>query len=427
MSFADSLASYNDNYWDFKDAKNDGIHSIANYPAPMVAPMQHELLKMILDENPTYTNMLDPFHGSGITLVEGQSLGLNVWGIDINPYAHIISRTKLEKFNPDVIDAANKRITKRIERLKKSGQWTAHTFSNIEKWFRDDIIDDLSIIRQAICIEPNRKTRRYFWLCFGEIVKKYSNTRTSTFKLHIKEEEKIIEMKNNVFGDFIDKISTTFQLMGHERHASFHLDCGDSLEIMKTYQPCSFDIICTSPPYGDNATTVTYGQFSTLQLFWIESKDFDYSVDCLEHYSKIDSISLGGTNSHSNPFYFSPKLSTYLSQLSEHKRSKILRFYSDYENAFRLMARLLKPNGSMVLTLGNRMVDRLEFPFVEINEEIAKHYGLSLACEIKRNIIKKRMPYRVSRLSDGKPVESMSKETVLLFTKGGEKNARSNC
>lgn len=81
----------------------------------------------------------------------------------------------------------------------------------------------------------------------------------------------------------------------------------------------------------------------------------------------------------------------------------------------------------MILTLGNRMVDRLEFPFVEINKEIAQHYGLSLENTINRNIVKKRMPYRVSRLSDGKPVESMSKETVLLFTKGGTHNARSDC
>ena len=177
MSFTNAIASYNDSYWDFKDAKNEGIHSIANYPAPMVASMQHELLKLILEENPNYKNLLDPFHGSGITLVEGQSLGLDVWGIDINPYAHIITQVKLEKYKQDVIETANSRIIKRIQRLKKTGIWNTCKFENIEKWFRKDIISDLSIIRQAICAEPNKKTRRYYWLCFGEIVKKYSNTK----------------------------------------------------------------------------------------------------------------------------------------------------------------------------------------------------------------------------------------------------------
>lgn len=427
MSFSNDIASYSDSYWDFKDSNNSGIHSIASYPAPMVASMQHELLKLIMHDHPTYKNLLDPFHGSGITLVEGQSLGLNVFGIDINPYAHIISLAKLEKYRPDIIEASNKRIIKRIHRIKSLSQRNTFYFNNIEKWFRQDVIDDLSIIRQAICKEPNKKTRRYYWLCFGEIVKKYSNTRTSTFKLHIKETEKITGMPNNVVKDFIDKISETYILIGDTKKASFHLDCGNSIEIMKSYPSSTFDVICTSPPYGENATTVTYGQFSTLQLLWIDSKDFGYSDDCFDNFSKIDSISLGGSKSNHNAFYYSPLVKSYVSQLSEHKRSKIVRFYSDYENSFRLMSQLLKPNGSMILTLGNRMVDRLEFPFVEINKDIARHYGLSLSASINRNIVKKRMPYRVSRLDDGKPVESMSKETVLLFTKGDLSDDRNNC
>lgn len=418
MNLANVLNSYSDEYWDFKDAKNDGIHSIANYPAPMVAPMQHELLSLLLRENRAYQKMLDPFHGSGVTLVEGQSLGLEVWGMDINPYAHIISLAKLEKYDPIIIEVANHEIIQRIENLKKNNLAIHHSFDNIQKWFRDDVIDDLRIVRTAITMESNLKTRRYYWLCFGEIVKRYSNTRTSTFKLHIKESGKISEMENNVLGDFFNKIEETYKLIGYPRQGPFHLTCGDSIEIMKTYKPNSFDIICTSPPYGDNATTVTYGQFSILQLLWIDNNDFQYDSNCVDNFSKIDSMSLGGAYSANNAFFYSPIISSYISQLSFHKQSKIKRFYIDYENAFRLMTRLLKPKGSMLLTLGNRMVDRLEFPFIDVNKEIAQYYGLELIHVINRNIMKKRMPIRVSRLADGKPVDSMSKETVLLFRKG---------
>lgn len=282
---------------------------------------------------------------------------------------------------------------------------------------RDDVISDLRVLRTAIKMEPNSTVRRYYWLCFGEIVKKYSNTRSSTFKLHVKEEIKIQEMKNGVICDFKRKIADTYKLIGYPSLGPFHLECGDSIALMRNYKEGSFDIICTSPPYGDNATTVTYGQFSTLQLLWIDSCDFLYSPDCVENYSKIDSISLGGTHSENNAFFYSPTVSEYIPRLSSHKQRKMKCFYADYENAFRLMVRLLKQGGSMVLTLGNRMVDRMEFPFIDINKEIAQHYGLELVHVIKRNIVNKRMPMRVSRLPDGKPVDSMSKETVLLFRK----------
>lgn len=417
MSVATKFNVHAAEYWDFKDAKKDDIHSIAHYPATMVAPMQHELLKVLLQENPRYKTLLDPFHGSGVTLVEGQSLGLNVHGIDINPYAHVITLAKLEKYNPHVISASNIRLEHRITWLRKSGTWPIHTFNNIQKWFRPDIINDLSLIRFAILKEPNAKTRRYFWLCFGETVKKYSNTRTSTFKLHIKESDKIAEMHNDVINDFLRRIANTYLLIGYSCAGKFSLKCGNSIDIMRSYNPDSFDIICTSPPYGENATTVTYGQFSTLQLLWIDSSDYKYDPTCFDSFSKIDSLSLGGAYSVNNSFYFSTLLSDYIQKLSPHKRAKVVAFYSDYENAFRLMARLLKPNGSMVLTLGNRSVDRIEFPFVDINKEIAQHYGLQLVHVITRNIVKKRMPCRVSKLTDGQPVNSMAKETILLFTK----------
>ena len=417
MGLAQILDSYSKEYWDFKNSKSDGIHRIANYPASMVAPMQHELLQLLVNENPDYHNMLDPFHGTGITLVEGQEIGLEVCGIDINPYAHIISMVKLEKYNPRQIKQANEDIIYRIHNLKNGGNWEEHKFKNINKWFRKDVIEDLSIIRTAIRQEQNSQNRRYFWLCFGEIVKKYSNTRTSTFKLHVKESEKIKGMVNDIIKDFEKKVMETYLLIGFPSLGKFRLECGDANIIMNKMDKESFDIICTSPPYGDNGTTVTYGQFSTLQLLWIDSTDFKYDISCVDNFSKLDSLSLGGTFSKNNAFYYSPIVTNYIQKISPHKRKKIIQFYSDYENSFRAMARVLKSKGSMILTLGNRKVDGIEFPFTEINIDLAKHYNMRVEYIIKRNIINKRMPKRVSKLSDGKSVSSMSKETILLLKK----------
>lgn len=419
MSIAERLDSHCSEYWDFKDTKVEGIHSIANYPAPMVAPMQYEILKTLLEDNPNYNKLLDPFHGSGVTLVEGQTLGLEVHGIDINPYAHIISNAKLEKYDPYVIQQANDKINQRIADIRNNKKYNMHYFNNIGKWFREDILNDLSILRMAITSEQNKKTRRYYWLCFGEIVKKYSNTRTSTFKLHSKTEEIIASMPNNVLTDFIKKVEETFLLIGYPCLGKYHLTCGDSILHMANMADNSMDIICTSPPYGDNGTTVTYGQFSTLQLLWIDNNDFDYDIACVENYSKIDSLSLGGCLNNHNPFYLPYRLNHYLREISPHKRTKVSRFFADYENAFRHIIRILSQNGCLILTLGNRRVDDIEFPFVQLNEDLAEHYGLVQIYKLTRNIVNKRMPYKVSKLLDGNSVPSISKETVLIFQKEG--------
>lgn len=88
----DRLNNYGIDYWDFKDNKRNGIHKLAGYPAMMVAPMQYQIIKEICDSENDITNILDPFHGSGTTLVEGKSLDLDVVGIDINPLANVFRK-----------------------------------------------------------------------------------------------------------------------------------------------------------------------------------------------------------------------------------------------------------------------------------------------------------------------------------------------
>jgi len=408
-----ALDKRKEGYWDFKGISVSGIHKIAKYPATMIAPMQHEILKFLVDKNKNYKNMLDPFHGSGVTLVEGATLGLEVQGIDINPYAHLMSRVKLSALD----------IHKTIESIKNiesnifdSQNTKIHDFYNISKWFRQDIIRDLSKIRNSIKREENTDIRDYFWLCFGEIVKKYSNTRTSTFKLHIKQKEKIAELENNIIYDFLEKIKNDYNLLdqGHTNK----LYWGDSIKIMESLENDSFDIICTSPPYGDNATTVTYGQFSTLQLLWMDIEDIVGAVDIIENYSKIDSLSMGGNSRNSQSFNFTyESFNRFINQITFPKKKKSYRFISDYEKAFIEMVRILKPTGTIVLTLANRRIDNKEFPLVEVTVEMAQKLGLQKEYELNREIQNKRMPIKVSNIKNFGAVSSMSNETTLIFKK----------
>src|SRR5208283_3432339 len=54
------------------------------------------------------------------------------------------------------------------------------------------------------------------------------------------------------------------------------------------------DLLVTSPPYGDNRTTVPYGQHSYLPLQWIDLSDIVAGLDnsCLSTTHEIDRRSL---------------------------------------------------------------------------------------------------------------------------------------
>lgn len=404
-------------YWDFKNVYSIGIHKIVNYPATMVPNMQHEIIKTLKDYDNTITSLLDPFHGSGVTLVESKSLGIIPSGIDINPLAHLISKVKLQGVNKKALNASLKKV---IEKVKDQNlKFEKHYFNNINKWFRQDIITDLSKLKFIIESEKVVNIRRYYWVCLINIIKKYSNTRNTTFKLHVKLEDDILNLENNIFDDFIKAISTNHQhLPNYSRSNKYDLRLGDSKEILKSYKEESFDLVCTSPPYGDNATTVTYGQYSMLPIYWIKFKDMGIGAtkqELIETYSSIDTLSLGGRKKKDDSFE-SLLLENFLIDINQSKRKKIKSFFIDYTECLDELIRVLRVNKYIVITLGNRRVDNQQVPLVEFTKEYLRANDCNIISDIEREIQSKRMPKKVSRVGSVS-VTSMSREHVLIAKK----------
>jgi hypothetical protein len=71
---------------------------------------------------------------------------------------------------------------------------------------------------------------------------------------------------------------------------------GDSRDAMPGVDEAPCDVVITSPPYGDNITTVPYGQYSFLPLQWIDFNDIHPAAkkECLNTTHEIDHRSLGG-------------------------------------------------------------------------------------------------------------------------------------
>lgn len=413
MTLAEKLSLYDEEYWDFSEYRNDS--PLVRYPAVMVAPMQACILKEIIGSDASTSTVLDPFCGSGTVLCEGQKLGLNVMGFDINPLAALIATVQLEGIPVDCAGKSINAINTRLTML--NGNIKSYSFKNINKWFNDDIIVSLSVIRQAIIEETNDRMRRFFWCCFAETVKKFSNTRTSTFKLHIKEESKINATVDETITFFKEHVQNNYPRFVKECTHSICVKCGNSKEFLGALDANSIDLICTSPPYGDNHTTVTYGQFSILPLLWIDKKDLEiWDESILKTFTAIDSASLGGRVKKKTGDL--NLYSEFVSAISSEKQKKVIAFLEDYEEIFGLLARALKPGKLLVLTLGNRRVDNKEIAFDTFNDMLAEKYGMELDSTITRNIIGKRMPTKVSRIKEVGAVKSMSKEYVKIYRKG---------
>jgi hypothetical protein len=390
--------------------KKSDIHGTILYPAPMVAPVQKDILQDLINETEINT-IFDPFHGSGTALYESLEISnkLQLFGCDINPLANLITQVKLQGVSPNI----NNDI--RDLKLYLKGEFDEnYIFPNIDKWFRKDIANELRKIRSAIIKIEDKQNRLFFWYMMCDITRKYSNTRSSTYKLHIKNIDVINRMENLVLRDYIYSVNQNVDKF-HNNTSAFKLWKCDALTKIQQFENEVFDISITSPPYGENATTVPYGQFSILSLNWIDKSDLELEGWELDNYSTIDSHSMGGNKKVVIMDDFEKSLiEPYLNRISINKKQKVIRFFNDYFKFMRELCRVTKVY--IVMTLGNRTVDGVNINLTEITNIFLEKRNFRNQQLIEREIPNKRTPKKTSSVNN-KPVSSMNYEYVIINKK----------
>jgi hypothetical protein len=446
-----SLTVESEDHWDYRgntNSERDYVHGFCTYPAMMVPKMQREMLDVCLaqlqDKN---LYLLDPFAGSGTILVEGMLKGLNIVGIDVNPLAILLCKVKTTILDPTTL---SEKTTRLIKRITVDNKVQNHQFNGINKWFTDQAISDLSRIRAGIIAEEKIEYRRFFWATFCEIVRVVSNSRNCTYKLHIKEQKDIDAYDK----DAIDLFETTLQYNIHKYNEFYselktrgHLKqdgltykgevkivLGDSIAYLN-HSKQKYSLVFTSPPYGDNHTTVSYGQYSIMPLRWINYQDIDDSIDdaLLTTLYEIDNQSLGGKSSNKamtparkEVIKKSKTLKAQLDKINNiasRQSNKIIAFYSDYDNFLAALSRKLEPNAISVWTLGNRKVAKQEIFMNKIMIELCETYRMQLLTSFTRKILNKRMPKLNGYKGEEKGLQStMTREHILIFVRSDSKN-----
>jgi DNA modification methylase len=303
----DAYSLQDASYWSFKGrSKRNHCHGLIQYPAMMVPEMQGELIDAIQSVDKEITTVFDPFVGSGTTMGESMMRGLDFVGHDINPLAILACEVKsgplyVKKLNEKIND-----LLSVIEQHKASE--VAVNFKGIDKWFIKEIQLELSSIYLAIKAEPSKWARKVFWLALSNTVRSTCNSRNSTYKLHIKSEEQIekigsakklfkknlLKSLNNIkeHKKMLDEKGYLKRSKGVSQVTIKNVDAK-----LRKKSELKYDLLISSPPYGDNSTTVTYGQFSYLPLQWIDLADINEKIDpsILSYQNAIDSSSLGGS------------------------------------------------------------------------------------------------------------------------------------
>ncbi|MBZ9854064.1 hypothetical protein LB566_09645 [Mesorhizobium sp. CA13] len=413
--------------------RNDSAHNIFQYPAMMVPKVQRRLLGAVLDARPSITSIYDPFVGSGTSLVSGMHYGLNAYGNDINPLAVLLSRVRTARRVESGIGLIAEQVVIGAKADRKRNIETA--LPNHEKWFHDEVAEELSRLRRSIRRCDDLWVRRFLWATLAETVRLTSNDRTSTYKLHARPTEEIAKRKLSPFAVFKDlardncssilafrkQLENANNIKDSEYRSDTSVFLRDTREVSNNWSPGGFDLIMTSPPYGDNLTTVTYGQHSYLPLHWIDFNDIDEhaDADAVRTTHELDARSLGGsirgsTWNEETLFENSVHLKRFADSLPPKPgdgRTRLIRFYGDFAESLTRIIKLLSADGYMIWTVGNRSISGLQVPTDIVLSELLDGQGCKVITTLTRQIHHKRMPHRNASSA------TMKEEKILLVRK----------
>lgn len=409
------------NYLDFKNVNmNYSTHKYHDYPATMVPKLVDFFLNNV-QQVTKVDSLFDPFMGSGTTLVEGIRHHINSTGIDLNPLAVLISKVKTNKIDPDKLELEWSKLWQGIatEQLaEKSGKLTvtAPNFKNIDYWFKPTVIHDLQLIKIQILQIANQDVRNFFWVVFSKTVRYVSNTRNNEFKLYRIPPKQLATWQPNTISKFEEYALRNIKANNSltDNAANVNVNYGNAQDL-SNFADNTFDLLITSPPYGDSQTTVAYGQFSRLSLEWLDLANY-----ANDQITKIDQALLGGTL---NKKEIKMPPSTTLKQVVQeiaikdtHRSQQVEQFYQDLFLVLKECQRVMKPKSYQFWVTANRTVKGITLPTDQIITELYANLGVKKIKCYTRNIHNKRMPTKNSPTNQqGKTASTMKQEVITIY------------
>ncbi len=367
-------------------------HGYYTYPAKFIPQLSSRIIKEYSDNNDI---IIDPFMGSGTTIVESivnHRIGI---GTDINEIAVLLSKVKTTPIKYDLLlnefsnlifklqHKLNGNITTELENAKKR----IILNGRVDYWFKPHIRDKLIIILHSILKINNIDVREYFLITFAQILKSCSIWLQKSVKptrdFNKKEIDPLYKFEwqarrmikkfrdfDHILNENIKNNISNYRII--KNNDARNLPCEDS----------KATLIVTSPPY---VTSYEYADLHQLSSLW-----FGY----LNELSNFRKKFIGSFSREREKINVLSKTAENIAfHFGDNKKSiEVENYFADMLESFIEMKRVLKVGGKAAIVIGNTKLKGVEILNAEVFKEQFENIGFKTHKIIHREIPSKMLP-----------------------------------
>ncbi|MBN1677313.1 MAG: site-specific DNA-methyltransferase [Candidatus Thermoplasmatota archaeon] len=374
-------------------------HGIHRYPAKFIPQIPRFCLKSLSEAGDV---VLDPFMGSGTTLLESYIMGRSCYGIDIHPLARLIAKVKTTPLEPGPLEREAEELIRKIREDDEVNDAWIPEIPNRDHWFRPKVLQELGTIKKHIWEMRPGPQQDFFKICFSSVIRRLSNSdsdslipEVTSFRRKLDQQGKtsfdvFAKFDNSVRSRLVDvrdlwKISRDVMDRYRER-PRVDIIGRDARDI--DLEDSSVDLAVTSPPY---ASAVHYVSVHKLEMFWL---------DMIKGTADLDAEIIGSARAYSSEYRdWHPKsrirsLNEVLGQLTEKDRKSayvVWKYFDQMRMNFNEVNRVLARGSSYCMIVGENTFRRVRIPTYRILAQVAADSGFELKTTYMYDVINRHL------------------------------------
>lgn len=325
--------------------------------------------------------------GSGTTAVEAQLAARPVFGVELDPYARLVSDVRVRRYSASKIADIGKtfRDISAAMYTQTVDENLVPKLENIRYWFDEGQFEDLLRLKSAIHERTEEATleRDFFNLVLADLIRPCSKAERQTLKpyiskKYIKVPAEVLPTFHKTFTAYFGSINEFEDVAPNDRTGRIDWIGTDARNFETS--DVSIDLAITSPPY---INALDYVRCIKLESSWVGTGT-DESLNLLKKSHLGENIS--------DQFEEPEALESHSDQLTrigvvDKRRLKIVRsYFSDMAANLRSVHRAMKHGGMYYLIVGDSVIRGVPVETHKWIAEIAESQGYRWSSYFKYRI-----------------------------------------